>query len=267
MHYELYVDSLFLINFTMNLYLLMLTDHGFHSTAKPWRLLLGAACGALSYLLLLLLGLPVPLKLFLGAVAALGMLPITFAVRGFRSFLRLAESMLLYAFCMGGGLLLLLRCFRFAEGVLTSVSGIMASGGCVFLFWRYFHKPPGQSEAICEATLKRDGTEIRVRALLDSGNGLFEPISGKPVSVVEEKVFQNLWGTTAQGYRAIPYHSIGRKHGILKGYLLPELRLETDGVCKVVRDVYVAVSPEEISAQDSPDAEAVKMIINPRILK
>ena len=33
MHYELYVDSLFLINFTMNLYLLMLVDRSTLSSA------------------------------------------------------------------------------------------------------------------------------------------------------------------------------------------------------------------------------------------
>ena len=38
MHYELYVDSLFLINFTMNLYLLMLVDYSTLSSAVPWRL-------------------------------------------------------------------------------------------------------------------------------------------------------------------------------------------------------------------------------------
>ena len=110
---------------------------------------------------------------------------------------------------------------------------------------------------MCRATLIRDGARVTVAALIDSGNSLTEPISGKAVSVVDEKVFRSLWGNGGQGYRAIPYHSIGKSRGILEGYLLPELRLEVNGMCKTFRNVYIAVSPECISE---------KMIINPRIL-
>ena len=266
MHYELYVDSLFLINFTMNLYLLMLVDYSTLSSAVPWRLLVGALFGAGSYLLLFVIGMVLPWKLLLGAAAALLMLPITFSVRGLRSFLKLTEKMLFFSFSMGGVLLLLIRCFRFAEGVLTSASGLMAAGGIFLLFWRRFHAQTRQENAVCQVTLAREGVSVKIAALIDSGNTLVEPISGKPVSIVEEKVFRSLWGSGGQGYRAIPYHSIGKRHGILEGYLLPELWVETDGVRKVIHDVYVAVSPEEISSAGTPEAESVKMIINPRVL-
>ncbi len=38
MHYELYVDSLFFMNFIMNLYLLILVDRSILRTAPLWRL-------------------------------------------------------------------------------------------------------------------------------------------------------------------------------------------------------------------------------------
>ena len=50
MHYELYVDSLFFMNFIMNLYLLILVDRSILRTAPLWRLALGAAAGALGFL-------------------------------------------------------------------------------------------------------------------------------------------------------------------------------------------------------------------------
>lgn len=262
MYYELYVDSLFLVNFTMNLYLLMLVDQRMLAAARPWRLILGAVCGALAYPVLFLLWLPVPVKLLLGVAVSLGMLPVTFSIRGFRSFLKLTESMLCHAFCMGGVLLLFLRCFRIAEGVLAGVFGIMAAGGCVFLFRR--HSQRQSRETVCRATLKQGGAQMTVAALIDSGNSLCEPISGKPVCVVERAVLHSLW-KTPQGYRAIPYHSIGRKHGILEGYPLQELSVEAGGVRRVFHDVYVAAGPEEISSGDFPETETVKMILNPRI--
>ena len=42
MHYELYLDSLFLLNFGMNLLLLCLVDHSMGHTATWYRLLAGA---------------------------------------------------------------------------------------------------------------------------------------------------------------------------------------------------------------------------------
>ena len=50
MHYELYLDSLFLLNFGMNLLLLCLVDHSMGHTATWYRLLPGAGVGAVWYL-------------------------------------------------------------------------------------------------------------------------------------------------------------------------------------------------------------------------
>lgn len=266
MQYELYVDSLFLLNFVMNLYILMLVNRSTLRTATPGRLLAGAAFGGGGYLLLFLLGGPVPVKLLLGAAGALGMLFITFPVKGLRNFLRLLEKMLFFSFCIGGALLFLIRSLHFAEGILTGIFGILGMGGILFLFLGRFSGETKPEHCICRATLVCRGAAMTVSALIDSGNSLVEPVSGKPVSVVEEKVFRSLCGSGGQGYRVIPYHSIGKKRGILEGYLLPELRLEVDGMCKTFRNIYVAVSPESISAAGDCEADSVKMIINPRLL-
>lgn len=266
MHYELYVDSLFLINFVMNLYILMLVNRSTLRTATPGRLLAGAAFGSGGYLLLFMLGGPVLFKMLLGAAGAVGMLFIAFPIKGLRSFLRFLEKMLLFSFCMGGALLFLIRSLHFAEGILTGIFGILGMGGILFLFLGRFFRGTKPENCICRATLVCQETVMTVSALIDSGNSLVEPISGKPVSVVEEKVFRSLCGSGGEGYRAIPYHSIGKRRGIMEGYLLPELRLEIDGMCKTFRDIYVAVSPESITAESDNEADSVKMIINPGLL-
>ena len=71
-------------------------------------------------------------------------------------------------------------------------------------------------------------------------------------------------GDMPEGFRAIPYHSIGKKRGILQGYLLPELKIEIDGEVKLCRDVYVAVS-EELCGEETLGGQ-VKMILNPALL-
>ena len=267
MHYELYVDSLFLVNFVMNLYLLLLVDRSTLRTATPGRLLAGAAVGGVSGLLPFLLPGPWILKaVAAGAAGTTGMIFVAFPVKNLRMFLKLLERLLLYSFCMGGALLFLIRSVPSLRGFLTGIFGIMGAGGICFLFVVRVRPERKQENSLCRAILIAGETRLEVTALVDSGNSLTEPISGKPVCVVEKEIFEKLRGEEhLAGYRAIPYHSIGKEHGILEGYLLPELRLEFDGIAKSFREVYIAVSPYGINGEETAEAESVKMIINPAL--
>ncbi|MCM1541402.1 MAG: sigma-E processing peptidase SpoIIGA [Blautia sp.] len=265
MRYELYADSLLLLNFVMDLYLLILVDRSAFRTATGRRILLGAAFGAVCYFLPFLWNGPPVLKLSAGFfIGTVGMLLLAFPVKGFRMFLKLLEYLILYSVGMGGGMALLLRMLGRVGIPADGILALMGAGGILFLFLGYFSPGSRREHGICRATLICAGNSLTVNALIDSGNSLVEPVSGKPVSVVDEKVFQGLWREQPPGFRAIPYHSIGRKHGILQGYLLPVLRLEIDGVTREFHEIYVAVGREQIS--DDAGTDPVKMIINPLLL-
>ncbi len=266
MHYELYIDSVFFLNFIMNLYLLLLVDRSALRIARTGRLMLGAALGALCAVLGFLWGGAGLLKLLLGAaIGTIGMLCVTFPVRGLRMFLKLLERLALYSFGMGGALLFLIRLLPGLRGFLCSVPGVLGMGVLFLLLAGRFQKDLYAQDGLCQAVLSGQGRKVRTTALIDSGNSLFEPISGKPVCVVGREVFDEVWGEAKEGFRAIPYHSIGRKRGILRGYLLPELLVQAGGMEYRFAHVYVAVSDERISAAGSADAESVNMIINPRL--
>lgn len=266
MRYELYVDSLFLLNFIMNLYLLLLVDRSTLQIAAFGRLVSGAAVGAVCFLLPFWGRGPGLVKL-LPAMAAgtAGMLCITFPVRSLRMFLRLLERLALYSFGMGGTILFLVRLFPGIRRFLLGTPGLLGMGLLSYLLFRRFRKDMYQEDSLCEAVLWKDGRRMSVTALVDSGNSLIEPISGKPVCVIGQEVYHRLWKGGQDSFRVIPYHSIGRKRGILPGYLLPGLSLVVDGMEHRFVDVYVAVSSEEISGADSSGAKSVNMIINPRL--
>lgn len=260
MYYELYVDSLFLVNFVMNLYLLLLVNQSTHRTATRWRLVLGAALGAGWYLLPFLFTAPAALKLIIGLSAGtITMLFTAFDIRSLKAFVKLLERLLLYSFLMGGALLCVIRCFPRLRSFTTGIFGIMGIGAMLAMLLGFVKERQDKNAHVCYAILARGGNKMKIAALVDSGNSLREPISGKPVSIIEQNVFRSLWKEESPAYRAIPYHSIGKSHGIMQGYLLPELHIETDGVIKSCRDVYVAVSNEKLSGE-------VKMILNPALL-
>lgn len=273
MHYELYVDSLFLVNFVMNLYLLMLVNHSIQHIAAPLRLIGGAALGAVCFLLPFLVPAPAWLKLGAGIlIGTAGMLRVSFPVRGFRMFLKLLEKLLLYSFCLGGGVLFLIRSFPQARSFLGKGAGIMGAGGILYLFLVRTRRKDIQSDPLCRAVLARGTSTVAVEAMVDTGNSLIEPISGKPVCVVDREVLEKLGyeggteGGEKLGYRAIPYHSIGKKRGILEGYLLPHLQIQRDGIRKDFQDVYIAAGPEGVSADHSAGTGSIKMIVNPMLL-
>ena len=268
MHYELYVDSLFLVNFVMNLYLLMLVDHSTFRTATRRRLLLGAAAGGVLGIVPLLLPGPVLIKGALtAATGTVGMIFLAFPVRGFKMFLKILEKLLLYSFCMGGAILFLIRCIPGLRDFLTGIFGILGMGGLTFLFLGRFRERKEQTDCICGAELICGDEHLQVNALLDSGNSLVEPISGKPVCIVSEHILEGLRPKLPPGLRAIPYHSIGKRKGILEGYLLPELILELDGIRKSFTQVYIAAGPEGISGEEDAEAASIKMIINPALFE
>lgn len=262
MHYELYLDSLFFLNFIMNLYLLMLVDKTAYGMAGRGRLLAGAAVGAACFLVPFLMTAPAAVKLFLGVAAGTaGMLCIAFPVKSLRMFLKLLERLTLYSFGLGGGMLFLLRCLPGLRNHLTGVMGILGMGGFFYLLFGRFRCVQDMEHSMCRAVLTREGKRMETTALVDSGNSLIEPVSGKPVSIVDRRLFDGLWEKMPECYRAVPYRSVGKKRGILPGFLLPCLQVEIEGMAYVFKDVYIAVSEEGISGDVG--AESVNMIINP----
>lgn len=267
MYYELYVDSLFLVNFVMNLYLLLLVNQSTFRTATRFRLVLGAIIGAVFYLIPFVWNGPVRIKLGIGLImGTLGMLFVTFRIRSIRSFLRIIEYFFLWALLMGGVLLFLIRRIPYLQKSMTGIAGVLGMGTIAFFVFTYFYEHHKDKEAVCRVTLMCEDGRIKISALIDSGNSLVEPVSGKPVSIIEKQVFRHLWKEEPTYYRAIPFHSIGKSRGILRGYLLPEIWVEVNGVVKICRDVYVAVSEEEITGTDEGGA-GVKMILNPALLE
>lgn len=247
MVYELYADSLFLINFVMNLYLLMLVNRKLMRTATRVRLILGAGVGAAVYVLSFCVGIPAWIKWPAGIFAGVGlMLEIAFRPGTFRSFLKLFGQLCQYSFLIGGMFLAAGSVIPFIRHYTMQISGVLGTGALCFLVLGFCQERAAarRRNPVCRVRLKNKDTYVSASALWDSGNSLREPISGKPVCIIDKEIFQTLWGGEEQPFRAIPYHSIGKENGILQGYLLPALEVESEGEWRSFCDVYVAVSRE-----------------------
>lgn len=262
MHYELYLDSLFLLNFGMNLLLLCLVDHSMGHTATWYRLFAGAGVGAGCYLLPFLWKGTAAGKLLLCFLpGTLLMLYAAFPIRSLRALWSCFRKLMLSTFLIGGILAALLRGFPMGRKFLPGICMVLGVGA--FSDWLLLQGREKEAEhaGYCDVVLQGAGETLRVHALVDSGNTLTEPISGAPVSVLDARIFYRLWPEGLPGFRAIPYHSVGKRSGILKGYPVPQMTIVSQGMEREYRNVYLAVSGEEIAGEEIP------MLIHPALLQ
>lgn len=262
MYYELYVDSLFLLNFVMNLLLLLLVNQRTCRTATRGRLILGAALSSTLYILPFLCAGPTWLRF--GSSMLLGtavMVWIPFRVRSFRALRQVIAYFLKYSFLIGGCLLFLLQVFPGFSKLIAGSIGIMGLGMVLFLFLFYRRE---EGEGVCRVIIKEGTVTVAIWGFWDTGNSLVEPISGTPVCVVDGEVIAKLWEKEPEVYRVIPYHSIGNT-GYLKGFRIEELRVELYGMEKVFRKVYIAQAQIGVSKEEKQ--EYAKVILNPLLLK
>ncbi|MBD5479237.1 MAG: sigma-E processing peptidase SpoIIGA [Lachnospiraceae bacterium] len=267
MYYEVYLDSLFLLNFTMNLYLLLLVNKSLHRTATRFRLFLGAVIGGAGYCLMFVLPVGIVPKVAAASLCAgAGMLIFVFKPSTIKAFFQILERMLMYALLMGGGFLLLRNHIKPFRTHMIPIMGMLASGGILMLiFYRETGRREQEKQELLEVRLlTRSGFRMTVKAIVDTGNSLKEPISGKPVSVLDRETFEILWQNEdrEKGFRAIPYRSVGCEGGIMNGYELPEITFELGGIKKSCRGIYIGVSEQAVSATQN-----YQMLLHPKLLE
>ncbi len=265
MYYEVYLDSIFVVSFVIHLYLLLFIRSSMQISGNWVRILSGAVIGGSGAILPFLLGGNAWIKtLLILFISTLLMIWIAFPVKDLKMLLVVGERLLLCSFFMGGGFLFILNTFPRIRVITTSLVGILGVGGVLYLLFHTGGKRLWGRQVDCRVKLIRGEESVTVQAFIDTGNGLTEPISGKPVCVMEEAVLKGLWQNDLPSGRVIPYHAIGTKRGYLMGYLVPEMRVELAGVERIFKEVYIAATPDKLQREGR---DSIKMLVNPRLLK
>ena len=224
LHYEVYIDSLFLLNTVMDYLLLRMLGKIMRCTATHLNYLKGAIFGALMNCVLLMCSwIPYPFRAFIGvSVVTTGMVVIGLKKKGIRILIKCVCIYIILTVIMGGFLeWLSLRLTAFSGKKITLYYIVVAA--VVFmevaeLIWNIYLKERKRENHLYPVTMQIENDLIDTLALLDTGNSLMEPIFKKPVSIVEKGIIP----ATAdfylkEHYVAIPYHSVGKMNGMLAG--------------------------------------------------
>lgn len=259
MYYELYIDILFMVNFMMDYLVLSLVKVTTKSVTSRLRLVIASMIGALLTCATYILPLPyvgMRFVLFHGVINIL-MIIIGFRIRDRMQFAKCLIFLYIGAFLLGG-------VFQYMQQYMKVGSLFfllaMVSYGVVQGIWKflcYFQKENGKWY---DADVYMNENHIRVKALLDTGNGLCDPSTGEAVHVIQkDSIVSILPELNYENIRLIPYHSIGSE-GTMQAIQAQRIHLQGE------REMWIEGPVLALCEQKISSNQSYQMILNPGIL-
>ena len=268
-----YRDALFLLNLIVNYLLLLAAAKLAGEPLRRLRLAAGAALGGLYAAAIFFPGMGFLTHPLCKLGAAVLMLLTGFG--GSRRLLRVTLVCfgLSCAFCGGSFAIGLLggRGLTLRNGVLYSVMDLrillLSAAVCYAVLTLVFRRTArhGRREVL-PAVLTLEGRRVAVNALVDTGNTLTDPVTGRPVMVAEgsrlspllpgervldEKALRDPVGTLerlsrggrGRRFRLLPYQAVGVECGMLLALRLDDARVGAEDYGGIL----VALSPNPVS--------------------
>ena len=222
MHYTVYLDLLFLVNFTVDLWILLLEKKLLGLPASGLRLVLGAAVGGAWVCFLVLVPLPPFWEQALSFLAAAGVIQrVAFSVHSAKTLAKNAVVFYFFAFLFGG----------IFSAVAERTGGIPASlllagtGLLGFALWAGLAWYQEQRRwVVVPVELVWKGVALPLRGLLDTGNSLYTG-DGRPVHVMSSAAAAAWRQIPLEKVLWIPYRSVGAPEGLLPAVTVDEMRL------------------------------------------
>lgn len=246
LEYEFYIDLFFLKDFFLNLLALLLAASMGRMKGKAKRLFIASAAGsAWSCAVLFLPGMPLWAELFL-TVFLVGsfMTAFSFSLRRAKEILK-ADALLVVSVLLTGGFLMFLREYFWLSGPESvTVLAIVTAGGCFLFKGMLAEKERGRERIL--VWLYYRGKKREFLALVDSGNRLREPVSGKPVSVISFEDCKDFCDRISS-VLYVPFRSVGVKEGVLPGIIFEKMEIYRGGRLFEIERPIVAVTKEPLS--------------------
>lgn len=264
MRYIVYIDRLFLLQLVQSCVLLLLTRAFLRSTVTLKRIVFASAAGTLLFCVIFLLpGISRNIKVLLFALCSLATLWLAFRIRTLQVFCR---AVILYhaaAFLLAGALYALLHTAGRRPAMTTMQASLCAVGvGTAALYILRWEKKSAQA-VIVTAILEDGDVKITLEALIDSGNSLYDPISQRPVCVVEKAALEGkIPLDIPEKFRLIPYHSLGKKHGIMQAVEIEKLKVKKEGQELVIEKALLGLYENKVT-----QSGAYQMILHPALLE
>ncbi|QSZ27927.1 sigma-E processing peptidase SpoIIGA [Aceticella autotrophica] len=279
----MYVDILFVENFLINYIILYLTKRFSKNDTKNINLFFGSLCGSL-YILTIFLSVPHIFYSFSAKIIiSFLIIAISFKIQRIADFIRLLSIFYLITFIIGGTAFALIYLVNFNFNQII-ISAIIISVLLIYINWGYITKRNTNSVLIHVLKINVLNMSRDIKAIIDTGNSLCDPLSNRPVIVVEYDAIKELLPEGIKmlykngqfndlfkipdvihedGWinrlRIIPFMSLGMDKGLLLGFK-PDF-VNVDNNKKDIKDVIVGICFNKLNKSGEYEA-----LIGPEIL-
>ena len=241
MYYEFYADQFFLEHVLTDCILLSLSALVTHQAFRLHRIVLGGVAGAFLMTVCVCIGWPDlwPLCMLSALICVAGIQHRPLRWWGTQFF-----TLIFVTFCFGGVLEALNEWYG-----LPVLAGTAAAAGILYQGFRRHSEQNGRAGSQAHVSVTVGETTVQMTGLVDTGNQLTEPLTGRAVSILSpgqaEKLLKGGW-EQERGMCLIPYHSIG-KSGWMKAVIADRMETVYGGKTVVTERPVLAVSAATLS--------------------
>lgn len=258
---EWYIDIFFLVNFSMDVLLLLLLGKILKLPIKWLRLIAGGMAGAGAACLAVWFWYLPAIWVWLGGILLPGglMIWIAFCPGTMREFIKQVLVFFFESFCVGGIMEALYE--HVAESSLAGkgmpvlIWGLLAAGawfGFRFL-WLSATEIKKERQELYKVSFQIGKEKISAVGYLDTGNCLYEPKEGRPVHIVSDNLWRKLKCSEADVV-SIPFRTIGNPLGMMEAARVDEMEVwEENGRKRIFREPLIARAPFKITRDGGYD--------------
>lgn len=294
-----YVEYLLLENAIINFIILYVTNKVTRTKTNKIRILIAAIVGSIYALVVFYPEFHYLTKFSVKVSVSILMIVIAYNPAKLKTFIKLLAYFYIISFIFAGTGLAVFYILKNSDltyhkiyfiNDFTSQLLIISITFSVLLIryvFNYFNLKLNKEDVFTEVAVTLRGKKAIFTALVDTGNSLKEPISQKPVVIVEFEAIKNILPLKLQNYymknkgfnlddftnimvelkdeiklRFIPFKSIGKDNGILIGFKPDELDILNEKINRrITQDIVIAIYNNKMS-----DGEKYKGLLHPEIL-
>lgn len=267
MNYSVYIDILFLVNLMINTVILTASATLLKLKCSSLRVFFGASAGAVYSCIIFFPKLHIIYTLVFKIVAAVLICIISFAPKSIKQIIK--QTVVFYATTAVFGMFSLALLYFTDIGI--KLGGVISNGvfyfniplsyliiSCALSFIaitaadRFFKKSSMRNYTYI--TVINNGRSVNLKALIDTGNMLKDPFSGKTVMIAEASVLAPLFdfdinavtgnsddlSSLPPGFRLIPFSSIGKNDGILAAFVPEKIIINNSEQKNIVTALYTS---------------------------
>lgn len=225
-----YYDLIFLLNFIYQFGVFAITNRILHIGVSNLRIIFGAVVGCIIYILSITMLHHHPVLVFLISVVSDGGISvILYRIRHIKQFVRIFLTQIVSCICLAGVLDFLNRFLGNSYLLLTGAGAVIFLALLIGTVKNMMSERMLSKNVIVPVFLKCGEKEYQTTGLIDSGNALFDPISKEPVCIMTRKLYQQFFPGTEiserNGYRVIPYRSVGKRNGIMEAFVIDAIEV------------------------------------------